>query len=354
MPKKTGNLWKEICDWDNLYHAYKATIKGRRYKPALIRYSASLDQNLVKLHDALVSLTWQPHITFTKRIQYPKPRIITAPVPYDRVAFHAIIDVIRPYFERKYIEHSYACIAGKGTLHAVQAVQKMVYRVNRQCGGGYVLKCDIHSYFASIDHNILKNLIRKTIKDPNVLLMLDRIIDSAEGNVGLPLGALSSQLFANVYLDYLDHKIKEEYGVRNYARYMDDFVIVHEDKKYLAWLLKEINRIVEEDLHLQLNPKTAIFPIKHGVDFCGYRIWPTYPKARKRNIKNARRRLKYLAAKVNAGEESLDKFKRTLASFQGLMSHCKSYKTMEKILDECAITYHDENQISLDEMETDW
>lgn len=350
MPKRTGNLWDRICDLDNLYDAYKVTIKGRRYKPALLRYSAGLDRNLNNLHDSFVNMTWYPKIAFSKKIYYPKPRNITAPVPNDRVAFHAIVDVIRPYFESKFIYHSYACRVGKGTYAAVLATQKMLYKTVRQYESGYVLKCDIHSYFASIDHDILKVLIRKTIKDPKVLIILDRIIDSAEGNVGLPLGALSSQLFANVYLDYLDHKIKEEYGVKNYVRYMDDFVIIHHDKRYLAELLNKITRVVEDDLHLQLNPKTAIFPIKHGVDFCGYRVYPTYLKPRKRNIKAARRRLKVLAKKVNNGTESIEKFKRSMASYLGYVQHCKGYNSMEKILDDCVITFHGENMISLDEI----
>lgn len=344
MPKKTGDLWAAVCDYDNLYRAYQETVRGRRYKKALLRYTANLDENLITLHDALESKTWVPRITFTKHISYPKPREISAPIPYDRVAFHAIIDVIRPFFEAKFIYHSYACRAGKGTLAAVKAVQRMVHGTTLQCGGGYVLKCDIHSYFASIDHAILKNLVRRTMKDPDVLLMLDRIVDSSPGNVGLPLGSLSSQLFANVYLDYLDHKIKEELRVKHYVRYMDDFVIIHPDKKYLARLLDEIKGIVENDLHLELNPKTSIFPIKHGVDFCGYRIYPTYLKPRKRNVKTARRRLKKLAKDVNEGKVELEKFKRSMASYVGYVKHCKGRYSMERILDECVIRCGNRNQ----------
>lgn len=337
MPKRKGDLWAAVCDYDNLYRAYLETVRGRRYKKALLRYTANLDENLITLHAALANKTWVPRITFTKRISYPKPREISAPVPYDRVAFHAIIDVIRPYFEAKFIYHSYACRAGKGTLAAVKAVQRMVHGTVLQYGDGYVLKCDIHSYFASIDHTVLKRLVRRTIKDTDTLMMLDRIIDSSPGNVGLPLGSLSSQLFANVYLDHLDHKVKEELRVKCYARYMDDFVIVHPDKKYLAWLLEEIRKIVKFDLHLELNPKTSIFPIKHGVDFCGYRIYPTYLKPRKRNVKAARRRLKKLAKDVNEGKEDLEKFKRSMASYIGYVKHCKGRYSMEKILDDCVL-----------------
>lgn len=344
MPKRVGNLWAEICDYDNLYRAYKETIRRRRYKIPLLRYSARLDENLIELHNALVSKTWRPHITFTKRIYYPKPREISAPIPSDRVAFHAIIDVIRPFFESKFIYHLYSYGVGRGPLRAALAVQKMIHGTIVQYRTGYVLKCDIHSYFASIDHSILKSLVRKTMKDPDVLLILDRIIDSSPGNVGLPLGSLSSQLFANVYLDYLDHKVKEEFRVKNYVRFMDDFVIVHPDKRYLAWLLEEIRKIVENDLHLELNPKTSIFPIKHGVDFCGYRIFPTYLKPRKRNIKAARKELKKLAKDVNEGKVGLEKFKRSMAARMGYVKHCKGRYSMERILDECIIRCGNRNQ----------
>ncbi|MBP5161927.1 MAG: group II intron reverse transcriptase domain-containing protein [Spirochaetales bacterium] len=234
MSKRVGNLWPQICDYGNLYQAYLATVKGRRYKLPLLKYTANLDYNLNRLHNELVSLKWQPRIAFTKIVYFPKKRVITAPIPYDRVAFHAIVDVIRPYFEKRFISDSYACIAGRGTFHAVCRVQRMIYGVHKHSsGGGYVLKADIHAYFANIDHSICKNLIRKVIKDPSVLLILDRIIDSSPGDVGLPLGALSSQLMANVYLNELDHFIKETLQVRNYVRFMDDFVIVEESKAVL-------------------------------------------------------------------------------------------------------------------------
>lgn len=337
MPKRTGYLWDEICSIDNLFSAYKATIKGRRFKPALLRYSRNLDENLLSLRSSLLSLTWTPHITFTKEIFYPKYRVITAPIPYDRVAFHAIVDVIRPYFERKFIYHSYACRVGKGTYAAVKSVQKMAHSIVLQHEDCYILKCDIHSYFASMDHAIIKALVRRTIKDPNVLIMLDRIVDSAPGDKGLPLGSLSSQLFANIYLDYLDHKIKDELKVRYYVRYMDDFVVLHWDKRYLRNLLSVIKRIVENELKLELNPKTDIFPIKHGVDFCGYRIFPTYLLPRKRNIQAARRRLKKLAKDVNEGLVEPEKFTRSMASYVGYVKHCKGYLSMGKILEECVI-----------------
>lgn len=332
--KRVGNLWPQICDYENLYQAYIATVKGRRYKPPLLKYTDNLDFNLSKLHDELVSLKWQPKIAFTKVVYFPKKRVITAPIPYDRVAFHAIIDVIRPYFEKRFITDSFACIAGRGTFQAVCRVQRMIHGVQTSCGKGYVLKADIHAYFANIDHSICKQLIRKVIKDPSVLLILDRIIDSSPGDVGLPLGALSSQLMANVYLNELDHFVKEKLCVRNYARFMDDFVIVEESKEKLKEYLDKIRVFLIDVLKLELNPKTDIFQIKQGVDFCGYRIFPTYLLPRKRNVKNARRRLKKLHKDVLDGVISLEKYKRSLNSYLGYSKHCKSRKTVDSLLEE--------------------
>ena len=395
MPKRTGNLLEKIVEEDNICDAYQKTIKGRRYGNSILKYTSNLGDNLVSLQYSLKTLTWKPHISIIKEIKYPKRRIITAPIPYDRVAFHAIVDVISPYFEKKFIYHSYACRLDKGTLKAVKTVQKMMHNTLINKGEVYILKCDISNYFGTIDHVVLKKIIRKTIKDKSVLTLLDSAIDSSSmtpstfvylmksfihnpyiiksiknevykenideralkalirlnikdketlkfmdrlifavcnPNIGLPLGALTSQLFANVYLNELDHYLKEELRVKNYVRYMDDFVIISDDKKYLRTLYNQIDLYLKDKLCLVLNPKTDIFPGYGGVDFCGYRIFHDRLMPRKRNIKVARRRLKRLANKYYKGELSKDKIDASLQSYLGYAKHCKASNTVGYIL----------------------
>jgi retron-type reverse transcriptase len=200
----------------------------------------------------------------------------------------------------------------------------------------YVLKCDITKFFPSINHDVIKKTVRRTIKDIRVLNLLDTIIDSyhTEGfdTIGIPIGALTSQLLANVCLDPLDHLIKEKYQIKNYARYMDDFVIIHPDKNFLRTMWKNIDNYLNEKLKLKLNPKTTIYPGKHGIDFCGYRIWPTHIKPRKSTVKRAKKRLKKFAKLYNNDTHILEHAKMSIMSFFGYIKHCSGYKTTLSLL----------------------
>lgn len=335
MPKTISNLWEEITSFENLYKAYKEAAKNKRFYQEVMIFSRDLEENLITIQNELIWDMWQPHEGRAMIIYEPKRRYIYAPQFRDRVVYHALVDVIREYFEKKFIYHSYACRKGKGNHNAVQYVQSKMHGVETEHPGSYALKCDIRSYFASIDHEILKGLFRKTIKDSKVLNLMDIIIDKNEFDyVGLPLGALTSQLFANVYLNELDHYIKEELCVRYYARYMDDFIVIHHDKALLSSLKDDIEQFVTDRLRLQMNPKTAIFPLNKGIDFCGYRIFTDHILPRKRNMKRARRRLKKLCRMYSDGQVSLEDFKSCLMSFLGYVKHCGSKNTVEKILDE--------------------
>lgn len=335
MPKTYDNLWDEIISFENLYKAYKEASKNKRYYQEVMIFSRDLEENLIIIQNELIWNMWSPHEGRAMIIHEPKRRYIYAPQFRDRVVYHALVDVVRKYFEKKFIFHSYACRKGKGNHNAVQYVQRKMHGVETKYPGSYALKCDIRSYFASIDHEILKSLFRKTIRDNKVLNLLDIIIDKSEFNhVGLPLGALTSQLFANVYLNELDHYIKEDLLVRYYARYMDDFIIIHHDKAFLSRLKDDIEQFVNSELRLQMNPKTAMFPLNKGIDFCGYRIFTDHILPRKRNIKRARRRLKKLCRLYAENRIELNDFKSCLMSFLGYVKHCDSKKTVDQVLDE--------------------
>ena len=196
----------------------------------------------------------------------------------------------------------------------------------------YALKADIHQYFKSIDHERLKRIIRRGIKDPETLGLLDLIIDSGgEGGKGIPVGNLTSQLFANIYLDTLDKFIKETLCVKHYMRYMDDFVILSPDKAYLRELLQDIEAFLCSELALQLNPKTAIFNSKNGIDFCGYRHWPDHKKVRKSSVKRMRKRIKRYR-KGWLSKEQLDKsYQSWLGHVQHADTHCLRGKMAAEI-----------------------
>lgn len=191
-------------------------------------------------------------------------------------------------------------------------------------------KTDIHHYFQSIDHAILKTEIRKVIKDAGVLALLDRIIDH-NGNmpdgVGIPVGNLTSQLFANIYLDALDQFIKHELGVEAYIRYMDDFVILSPDKEQLRSWLARIEQFLREELKLEFNPKTTILAAKNGIDFVGYKHRATHRKVRKDSIKRIKRTIK----KCESGKITKEQLQKSIQSWTGHAGHADSYNLRKKI-----------------------
>jgi hypothetical protein len=180
------------------------------------------------------------------------------------------------------------------------------------------------------------DIIKRTVSDKDTLWLVDRIVAGDGDPLGIPIGSLTSQVFANVYLDQLDHHVKDALGVKMYARYMDDFLVVHPDKDYLRYLLADIDAFIRDRLHLSLNPKTAIFKSGesscHAIDYCGYRVWPGCTKPRKRTVKRARRRFRRMAALYDMGQIGLDRVRSSVMSFLGYMKHCSGSLTLESTL----------------------
>lgn len=336
MPTTYNNLWPQVANFENLFHAYRAASRNKRYQPAALKYRQRLEENLI---DALNLLTWRqwgpaPYREFC--VYEPKKRIINAPAFKDRVVHHALVRVIEPLFENKFISDSFACRTGKGTHAAKRRVESFVMAAQKQWGDYYVLKGDIRAYFHSIDRRVLIELIERTISDADILWLIKQIVACDGDQRGIPIGALTSQLFANVYLDALDHHVKDDLGIKMYARYMDDFLVVHPDKAYLRTLLADINHFITDRLHLTLNPKTTIYKSGsgscHSIDFCGYRIWPGYTKPRKRTVKAARKRFKKLSELYQLGQITTGRLKSSAMSFLGYMKHCKGSSMVESTL----------------------
>lgn len=333
MSKTHNNLWPQITDWDNLYRAYLSAKKGKRYKAGALRFSAQLEENITNIQNHLIWETWQPSLWKEFMIYEPKRRLIQAPPFQDRVVHHALVSVVGPMFERKFIFDSYACRQGKGFHQASKRVQSFIRNATANGKKAYVLKADISKYFQSINHDDLMRILRRTIRDRKVLNLCEHIIrDNGYDSRGIPLGSLTSQLYANIYLDQLDHYVKDDLGVKLYVRYMDDFVIVHNNKKALWDLLAKITDFLTNSLSLTLNPKTSIFPAIRGVDFCGYRVWRDYVLPRKRIIRHARRNFTMIARLYSKDKVSLYEVKQKIASFLGYMQHCNSYVTTKNIL----------------------
>ena len=339
MPITHSSLYDQIVDFDNLVAAYFDARRGKRYRREVALFSINLEENLLNIHNHLVWGTWRPGRAREFRVLEPKQRDIQAPPFCDRIVHHALVRVVEPLFERRFIHHSYACRAGKGSQRACRAVQRMIRSAQRESPKPYVIKADIKSYFASIEHDILFAAIRRVISCPRTLALW-RTIARAYGHehgTGLPVGALTSQLSANVMLDQLDHHITDRCGVGRYVRYMDDTVVVLPSKPaaqaVLAAMADEAVR-----LGLRLNPKTCILPALAGVDFAGYRTWATHMLPRKRNIKRARRMLGRTRRQFAAGRISIADARARLMSYLAYAKHCNAHNTTAAILNEFALT----------------
>lgn len=339
IPLASADLFSRITAWENLVAAWREARKGKRRAPEVRQFEADLEANLVSLHEHLLRGTWQPGQPRRFMVRDPKWREITAPPFADRIVHHAIVRVIEPLFERRFIHDSYACRKGKGTHAAVMRAQAFLRRAKRRWGdGAYILKCDVKSFFASIRHDILLERMARVIDCPRALGLL-RSVFAGYGydGVGLPVGALTSQLAANIMLDAPDHRIKDDLGVREYVRYMDDFALIAPDKATAARLLSMIGDELAE-LGLRLNPKSGYWPIGRGVDFCGYRIWATHIRPRRRCIRSWRLRLRRLAWLYRCGLVGLDRCRAAVMSMLAVMRWANARRTVESLLHSFVLT----------------
>ncbi|MCP4605558.1 MAG: RNA-dependent DNA polymerase [Proteobacteria bacterium] len=326
--KRAGNLWPTLVSFENLHRAAMRALRGKRSRPEACDFVTNLESNLWALKRELEENSYTPGKYRTFWISAPKPRLISAAPFLDRVVHHALIQIIEPAFERRFIHHSYACRVGKGNHRALRQFVGWGRR-NR-----YVLKLDIRKFFPSIDHDILKATLRKTIKDKNTQRLCDTIIDGSNAQEqivqwfagddlltptthrrGIPIGNLTSQFFGNVFLDPLDHFIKEDLRVGSYLRYVDDLALFSNDKAELSQWRKEISRFLEST-RLRLNEgKSRVRKLKEGVEFLGFVCFPDRLRLSSRNVKAMRRRIKRIVRDYSANRVAWPEIECSLRSW---------------------------------------
>ena len=310
--KRFNHLFEQIITFDNILKAYHKASKGKKNKKSVASFSFQLEANLLKIKAGLEQKQYWPGAYRTFHIYDPKKRMISAAPFRDRVIHHALCNVIEPIFERRFIFDSYANRIGKGTHKAIERYQQFA-RKNK-----YVLKADIRKFFPSIDHEILKEKIRRKIKCKDTLWLVDLIIDHSneqeehlvwfkgdniltpyERKKGLPIGNLTSQFWGNVYLNSFDHFVKDVLKVKAYIRYVDDFVLLSNNKEEL-WKWKSAVQEYLAGLRLITHPhKTQIHLSKKGIPFLGCRVFPHYRFIRKEKVRRYKRYLKKNLKKRN-------------------------------------------------------
>lgn len=280
--KSYTNLSEDAFSFNALVGAYERARRGRRYREDVLNFGSCLEEHLLELRDELQNGRYQhgPYRSFI--VHDAKKRHIQAATFRDRIVHQAVNQALEPLFERGFIKDSYACRKGKGVLAAIKQFETFSRT------GAYVLTADVSKYFATIDHETLLRLLSRRISDRQILQVCERIIRSIEESPGkgMPIGNLTSQLFANVYLNELDQFIKHTLRLKRYVRYMDDIAILESDKAVLHSAREQIESFVQERLLLELHPrKVQIAPIATGIDYLGYRIYPHHRMLRKSTVK---------------------------------------------------------------------
>jgi len=351
--KRLGGLWPQITSFENLYIAYQKARRGKKRAYEIARFALNLESELLALQAQLLAGTYQPGAYRLFSIYERKPRQIAAAPFRDRVVHHALLNIIEPAIDRQFIHDSYACRKGKGVHAAVNRYQNWAKRYT------YVLKMDVSRYFPSIDHELLKCKLRKKIKDRRVQRLLDLVVDCSpeydehpvwfcgddlmtpfERRLGIPIGNLTSQFFANLYLDEMDHYIKESLNIKAYMRYVDDLFILHDDKGYLKSLQTSIaDKLMQE--RLLLHPRKAnIMPTRYGVDVLGYRVFPDYRQIRNDNGHRFGRKLRQFAKAYAQGKIKIADCNASVQSWIGHAQHGDTLGLRKKMFNQTVFIRH--------------
>ncbi|MEN9626234.1 MAG: hypothetical protein RL557_562 [archaeon] len=350
--KTYTNLYPQIYDLKNLICAAKKARKGKTKKLYVKEFEEHLAYNLKLLHDELKQQTYQPRPLVTFILRDPKTRTISKADFRDRVVHHALVRVIEPLFDKLFIYDSCANRKGKGNLFALKRFEAFVRKVSRngKINGwftrnqikGYCLKADIKHYFQTVDHEVLLQIIQRKIADEKVMWLIKRILTfeerereretSSNCNIsrkGMPLGNLTSQFFANIYLNELDQSVKHELKAKFYIRYVDDFVLLHASKSQLQAWQQIINTFLRQKLKLTLHPeKSRIIPLAKGIDFVGFRNFYYFRLLRKRNIKNMQRKIKLF----KGGTMPYENFIETFQGWEAYAQWANNHRLIQRIL----------------------
>ncbi|MBK7963826.1 MAG: RNA-dependent DNA polymerase [Bdellovibrionales bacterium] len=331
--KRLANLYPKIVTFENLLLAAKRATRGKKAKNSVISFAFNLENELILLKQQLESHSYRPRPYSQFEVKEPKVRKICSSDFRDRVVHHAICNFLEPIIERRSIFDSYACRNGKGAHLAVSRCQEFSRKFK------YYLKCDIKKFFESIDHQILKNILQRMIKDSDLFWLLDIIIDhkvpgNADGK-GLPIGNLTSQHFANLYLGELDHLIKDRIGIKGYIRYMDDFICFADSKKELWNLLSKIDEFVTQALALELKAKvTQIAPVSEGIPFLGFRVFPQIIRIKRENLSRMKNKIRSREIQFKKGHISERDLINSVGSIVAHVSHVNSLSIRRSIFRE--------------------
>ena len=339
------NLYGELCFYENLLEAFKKAAKGKSSKWYVREFRKGTKGNLLQLQKELASMTYQPQLMKTFVICDPKTRVISASAFRDRVVHHALCNIIEPIFDKTFIYDSYANRKGKGTHAALKRFDCFKRKVsgsgkqlNRTKGRnqvcGYVLKADIRRYFDSVDHEILMKIISRKIKDEKILLLIRKITKNHPLGRGMPIGNLTSQFFANIYLNELDRFVKHCLKAKCYIRYVDDFVIPDGSKERLEQHKIKINDFLKT-IRLELHPqKSSVSPLYTATKFLGFRVFYHYKLPTKSNMRIIRNRIDYFIGLHSKDFLRKENVLAAVIGWNAYAMHANTYKLRNNLMKE--------------------
>ena len=348
----TSPAFERLCSWDNLVLAWRGAARGKRGTASVARFEFRAEEHLAALRAALLDGTYRPGGYVHFHIKDPKQRKISAARFRDRVVHHALCNVTEPRFERLFMPDSYANRVGKGTHKAIDRLQDLARRYR------YVLRADIVQHFASIDHAILLDILRRQISEPDVMSLAETIVDSGRGVLddeyryvrfpgddllaicrprGLPIGNLTSQFWSNCYLHPFDQFVARELGCRAYLRYVDDFALFSDSKRELwRWKRALIERLA--GLRLVIHETRAqVLPVAAGIPWLGFVVYPTHRRVKARKVRNAHSRLRDRVAAYHAGTISYGELDASIRGWIAHVAHADSWGLREHVLDTLVI-----------------
>jgi retron-type reverse transcriptase len=342
--KTYKHLFEKLTSIENLENAYWKARKRKSNNPAVREFEKHWQLHLATLHRELKTQTYKPRPLKTFVLRDPKTRKICVSDFRDRVVHHALVNVLQPIFEPRFIHDSYASRKGKGTLPALNRFGQFLRKVTRNgkcipesnnanavCG--FTFKADIKHYFDTVDHQVLLKVISKRIKDRGVLWLTSTILDHyhTEPNKGMPLGNWTSQFFANVYLNELDQYVKHHLKAKYYIRYVDDFVILHKSKSVLQEYEQRIRAFLQT-LKLELHPtKCRITPLGRGVELLGFRVFYYYTLVRQRNLRKILNKLKGFLIEYKCAAIDASNVLNSMHGWNAYAMHANTYKLRQRI-----------------------
>lgn len=322
---------------ENLGLAFRKARKRKTQKQYVLYFEKNLYQNLLQLQYELLFHTYRPEPIITFILRDPKTRKIGKSAFRDRVVHHALCNVIEPIFDKAFIHDSFANRSGRGTHSAIDRFDHFKRKVSknniRSC---YVLKADIRQYFDTVDHSILLSILRKKIKDKQAIWLIKTILanhKTRQNGMGMPLGNLTSQFFANVYLNELDYFVKHKLKAKYYIRYVDDFVILHHSRSALEEYRGKINDFLKGNLMIRLHPqKSKIFNLDSGINFLGFRVFFYHKLVRKSNLRKFGRRFEKLKVLFGGGRISREEALESIEGWLAYIKHADTYKYQKNLV----------------------